>query len=194
MIPVRRSLVAVSMVAVLAAGVAAVAAARWTQPVAEADEALAGGEWERALSAYAAAQSRFDRAPALRALFARDYARVVGAELALAYRLQRFDAVTDMAQRAPEAASPHFWAGLAYFAKSRGDARPEEQSGWLMRAEEELRRAVATEPDAWDVKYDFELVSRLAAALRKAPRPPDQIMQLLRPQQRSGTKTPRHAG
>ena len=101
----------------------------------------------------------------------------------------------DIAPRAPDAAAPHFWSGLAFYAKSRGDGTPDEQFGWLSRAEEELRRAVEAEPADWDAKYDFELVTRLAAALRKSPKvPPNQLMQLLRPQPRPGTKPGRHIG
>src|SRR4029077_6749592 len=94
------------------------------------------------------------------------------------YRMQRFDEVIDRAQHAPDGAEPHFWSGLAFYAKSRGDGKPDEQFGWLARAPEELRRAVEADPADWDAKYDFELVTRLAAALRKQPHvPPNQLMQ-----------------
>jgi hypothetical protein len=182
-------------IVLLAAGVAAVAAARWTQPIADADAALARGDWDRARALYADAEARFDRLPAARELFARDYARAATAQLAIDYRQHRYDAVIDQAQRAPAAAAPHYWAGLALLAKSRGDATMEEQSGWLMRAEDELRRAVEADPADWDTKYDFELVTRLSAALRRQPRtPPDGLMQLIRPQPKPGTKRPRRVG
>ena len=101
----------------------------------------------------------------------------------------------EKAQQSPDAAAPHFWAGLAFFAKSRGDGKPEEQLGWLTRAEEELRRAVEAAPDDWDTKYDFELVTRLASALRKQPKvPPNQLMQLLRPQPRATGKPGERVG
>lgn len=183
------------MLVLLVAGAAAVAAARWTRPIAAADEALAAGDWDRALASYAIAEARFDRLPAIRQLLARDYARAVGAQLWIYYRLQRYDELIAKAQRAPDAAAPHFWSGLACFAKSRGEGTPEAQFGWLARAEEELRRAVEAAPADWDTKYDFELVTRLAAAVRKQPRvPPNQLMQLLRPQPRAGVKPGRHIG
>lgn len=195
MMSVRRSLGAALVLVLLAAGAAAVASARWLRPMAEADEALAAGDWERARAAYGVAEARFDRVPAIRQLLAREYARAVAAQLSIDYRLQRYDALIEKAQRAPDAAAPHFWAGLAFFAKSRGDGKPEAQFGWLARAEEELRRAVEAEPADWDTKYDFELVTRLATALRKQPKvPPNQLMQLLRPQPRAGARPGRHIG
>ncbi|HTM24424.1 MAG TPA: hypothetical protein VL225_04470 [Vicinamibacterales bacterium] len=186
---------AIAAIALFAAGAAALACARWTRPLADADEAAARGDWDRARASYAAAEARFDRLPAARRLLARDYARAVATQLWLDYRQQRFDELIEKAQRAPAGAAPHFWTGLAFFAKSRGEGKPDDQSGWLMRAEEELRLAVEAAPADWDTKYDFELVTRLAAALRKQPRtPPDQLMQLLRPQPRAGTRPVRRVG
>jgi tetratricopeptide (TPR) repeat protein len=194
MTPARRSVGALSVVLLLI-GATALSYARWSRPIDDGDAALARGDAEAALASYAAAADRFDAHPLLRQVFARDYARVAGARLAIEYRLERYDAVLSDAERAPAAAAPHFWSGLALFAKSRSDERPEDQNAALMRAEDELRQAVEAAPADWDAKYDFELVTRLAAALRKQPHtPPDELMQLLRPQPRSGTKPPRRVG
>jgi tetratricopeptide (TPR) repeat protein len=184
---------------VFATGAAIVASTRWTHPVAAGDAALARGDWEAAQAAYAEAESRFDRMPMARRILVRDYARAVAAQLAIAYRRHRYDEVIEKAVQAPPLAAPHFWAGLAYFAKSRGDeavtVKMEDRSGWLMRAEEELRIAVQDDPDDWSTKYDFEIATRLAAALRKQPQPPpDQLAPLLRPEPRAGTRPPRRVG
>jgi hypothetical protein len=194
MTPARRVAAALSVL-LLIAGAAAVAYARWSRAIDDGDAALARGDAETALAAYATAAERFEAHPMLRQMFARDYARIAGARLALQYRLQRYDAVLADAEGAPAAAAPHFWAGLALFAKSRSDERPEDQNAALMRAEDELRQAVEAAPADWDTKYNFELVARLAAALRKQPHtPPDELMQLLRPQPRAGTNPPRRVG
>ena len=195
MMSARRSLGAAFVLLLLVGGAAAVACGRWTRPIAEGDEALDAGRWDHALASYALAEERLDRAPALRQLMEREYARIVGAQLWINYRLERYDEVIAKAERSPETAAPHFWSGLAYFAKSRGEGKPDAQFGWLTRAEEELRRAVEADPADWDTKYDFELVTRLAAALRKQPRvPPNQLMQLLRPQPRAGARPSRRVG
>jgi tetratricopeptide (TPR) repeat protein len=191
----RQVLSAAFVIGLLAAGAAAVACARWTRPIAEADAAVAAGQWDRALASYALAQARLDRLPAARQLLARDYARAAAARLWIYHHLQRYDELLEEAQRAPEDAAPHFWSGLALLAKGRAERKPDEQIGWLNRAEEELRRAVEAAPADWDTKYDYELVARLAAALRKQPKtPPNELMQLLREPPRAAAKPGRHVG
>jgi len=195
MMSARRSLGAALVFLLLVGGALALACGRWMRPIAEADAALDAGDWDRALTSYAIAEARFDRLPLARELLARDYARAVGAQLWIYYHQRRFDELIDKAERSPEAADPHFWSGLAFFEKSRGEGKPDAQFGWLTRAEQGLRRAVEAAPDDWDTKYDFELVSRLATALRKQPKtPPNQLMQLLRPQPRAGAKPGRQVG
>lgn len=183
------------MIALLLAGGAAVGAAKWTSPIADGDAAAAARDWPRALAAYSRAEQRLDRVPALRQLFARDYDRAIAAQLWIQYNLERYDDVVERAQRAPEAAWPHFWSGLAYFAKGRTETRGDVQLALLSRAEEELRRAVEADPLDWDTKYNYELVARLAAGLRKAPKvPPNHLMQLLRQQPKISAKPTRRVG
>ena len=190
-----RFLAAALLIVVLLAGMAAVGYARWTRPIAEADQAMDQQQWGRALAAYAAAEARFDRIPATRQYLADDYTRTVANQLWLLYRMQRYDDLIEKAERSPDGAAPHFWAGLALFAKARAEAKPEAQLGWLTRAEEELRRAVEADPSDWDTKYDFELATRLASELRRNPKtPPNQLMQLLRPQPKAGAKPARRVG
>jgi len=190
-----KSIASGATVLALLAGVAALAYARWTDRVADADRAIADGQLERALAAYGQAEARFDRVGAAKRLFSADYDRVIGNQLWVLYRLERYDDTIEKADRAPDGAMPHFWSGCAFFAKARAEAKPEARLGWMSRAEEELRRAVEADPDDWDTKYDFELVTRLAAELRKQPKtPPNQLMQLLRPQPKAGAKPARRVG
>jgi tetratricopeptide (TPR) repeat protein len=190
-----RAAAAAAMVLMLAAGIAALVYARWTRPAADGARALADGRYEQALASYAEAEARFDRVAAAKEFFAADYDHVMASELWLLYRLQRFDETIDKAQRAPETALPHFWSGCAFFEKARAEDKPDPRLGWLTRAEEEFRRAVEASPDDWDTKYDFELVTKLAAELRKQPKtPPNQLMQLLRPQPKPGAKPTKRVG
>jgi tetratricopeptide (TPR) repeat protein len=190
-----RSTGAAVMAIVLLAGVAALSYARWTRPIADADAALAAGRLDEALAQYAEAEARFDRYEAARQLFATEYSRVVGNQILVLYRLGRYDETIDKAARAPEAARPHFWAGSAFFQKGRAEAKPDMRLAWFSRAEEELRRALEASPADWDAKFDFELVTRLAAELRKEPTvPPNQLMQLLRPQPKPGAKPVKRVG
>lgn len=166
----------------LVAGLAAVGYARWTHDVVHADVALAKGDVQAALTSYAAAERRFDRLPVARQLFRAEYARLIGNQLWVLYAAQRFDDVIAKAARAPEEAEPHFWTGCAFFAKAGREQDGEARVGWLARAEEEFRRALARTPHNWDTKVNFELTARVLAELKKQPKaPPPQLLQLLRP-------------
>ena len=190
-----RSLGAAAVAVVLLAGVAALSYARLTRPVADADAALADGRFEQALVSYAEAEARFNRYAPVRQIFASDYRHVMANQLWLLYRLARYDELIDKAQTAPEAAMPHFWSGCAFFEKGRAEEKADARLAWLTRAEDELRHAIEATPADWDTKYDFELVTRLAAALRKQPQtPPRQLMQLLRPQPKPGAKPVKRVG
>jgi tetratricopeptide (TPR) repeat protein len=190
-----RSLGAAAMAVVLLAGVAALSYARVTRPVADADAALADGRFEEALVSYTEAEARFNRYAPVRQIFASDYSHVMANQLWLLYRLARYDELIDKAQAAPEAAMPHFWSGCAFFEKGRAEEKADARLAWLTRAEDELRHAIEATPADWDTKYDFELVTWLAAALRKQPQtPPRQLMQLLRPQPKPGAKPVKRVG
>ena len=149
------------MVVVLLAGVLAWGYARWTHPISEADAAVSAGQYDHALAEYAAAEARFDEFPATKQIFASDYNRVVANQLWLLYRLHRYDDVIDKAQRSPEGAYPHFWAGCALFQKAQALEKPQERREMLGSAQQELRDALAAAPDDWDTKYNFEMVARL---------------------------------
>jgi len=195
MTPLVRSAAAAAMVLVLLAGCSAIAYSAWMRPAADGDAALADGRYEQALASYAGAEARFDRFAAAKELFAGDYNHLMANRLWILHRLARYDETIDTAQRAPESALPHFWSGAAFFEKARAEEKPDARLGWLSRAEEEFRRAVEAVPDDWDTKYDFELVTKLAAELRKQPKtPPNQLMQLLRPQPKPGAKPVKRVG
>jgi tetratricopeptide (TPR) repeat protein len=189
-----RAISSTLVVLLLAAGLALVGYARWTTHVTTADAALADGRLQQALAEYSLAEARFDALPAVRQIAQGEYARVVHNHLLTLYRLERYDEVIDLAQRAPAAATPSFWSACALFHKAMVEEQPDARLGFLGRAEEEFRKAIDASPDDWDTKYDFELTTRLAAELRKQPKtPPRQMMQLLRPPQ-PGVKTPRRVG
>jgi len=190
-----RSAGAVVMILVLLGGVSALGYDRWTSPISEGDRLVAEGRHEEALASYAEAEARFDKFPALKQFVPSEYSHVMANELWILYRLGKYDELIDRAARAPETAMPHFWVGCAFFEKGKAEQKPEARTGWLSRSEEELRRAVEGEPEDWDAKFDFELVTRLSAELKKQPKtPPQQLMQLLRPQPKPGAKPVKRVG
>src|SRR5262249_31766407 len=137
---------AAALAGLLVAGAAALGYARWTRPITEADAALNSGDLARALDRYRDARARFDALPPIKQIFASEYARLAANELWLLYRLQRYDETIDAAERAPEDAGPHFWAGCAFISKARAQSGSEARLGWLSRAEDEFRRAVEAAP------------------------------------------------
>jgi tetratricopeptide (TPR) repeat protein len=141
--------------------VTALAYAHWTAPVSNADAAVAAGDLDHALADYAAAEARFDQYPAAKQAFASEYNRVISNELLVLYRLGRYDDVIDKAQRAPEGADPHFWAGCALYQKAQAAQKAQDRKQILNSAQQELHDALALSPDDWDAKYDYEMVARL---------------------------------
>lgn len=184
-----------AMVLLFAGGCVAIAYARWTQPIVDADAATDRGDFVRALALYSVAETRFDSAPPLKRLMSSEYNRVVANQLWLLHRLERYEDAIEKAARAPEDANPHFWAGAACFKKGRSVVDQSERTAWLVRAQEELHRAVEAAPADWDAKFDLELAMRLNTELRRRPQtPPSELMHLLRPEPRPGAVPTRRTG
>jgi tetratricopeptide (TPR) repeat protein len=184
-----------AMVLLFAGGCAMIAYARWTQPIVDADAATDAGDFERALASYSAAEKRFDALPPVKRLLSSEYDRVVANQLWLLHRLERYEEAVDKAARAPEGANPHFWTGAACFKKGRTVVDQSTRTAWLVRAQEELRRAVDATPADLDAKYDLELAMRLNSELRRRPQtPPSELMHLLRPEPRPGAVPTKRTG
>lgn len=188
-LPRVRSLVAFVSLVALCVGLVLVLYARWTAPLARASAAAAAADQEDALAAYHAAVERFGQWPVMRRLMVGDHALGAHNELALLYRLGRYDDLIDRAPAAPAEAAPHFWAGCALFKKGAYAEDAEKQLEWLTRAEDEFKLALAAAPDDWDAKFNYELTARLTAALRPSDKSgpqqkgvPASLMRLLRPE------------
>jgi hypothetical protein len=180
-----RNLAALTLVLALLIGCTALAYAWWCRPLLAADSALAAGDIDGALAAYARAESRFRRLTVTQYLLADDYARAIHNQLALLHETAQYEAVIAKGENAPLDASPRFWTGCALFSLAAAESKPEVRLVWLSRAESEFKQALEASPDDWDAKYNYEVTSRLVEQLRKQPADePDTLMQLLRPQQR----------
>ena len=191
MLPRVRSFVVFVAVLALIAGAALLVYARWTEPQIEAAAAVATGDSARALEAYRSSTGRFKDMPVTQQILPRDFARASYNELALLYRSGNYDAVLEAADTAPPAASPHFWAGCALFAKSELEDKPEERLAWLNRAKDTFKLALAAAPDDWDTKYNYELSARLVSVLRTKPKQvPPALLQLLRPSKEGPMREP----
>ena len=184
-----------AMVLLFAGGCAMIAYARWTQPIADADAAMAAGDVGRALESYVVAERRFDAMPPLKRLLSFEYDRIIANQLRLLFHTDRNDDTVEKAARASEGANPHFWAAAACFEQGRAEQDPSARLAWFGRAQQELIKAVAAAPDDWDAKYDLELALRLTFELRRRPRtPPGDVMKLLRPDPAPGSVKTKRAG
>ncbi|MEI6669772.1 MAG: hypothetical protein WCP29_16605 [Acidobacteriota bacterium] len=183
------------MVLLFVSGCAMIAYARWTQPIADADAAMAAGDVGRALASYVEAEKQFDALPPLKRMMASEYDRVVGNQLQLLFHTDRNEETVEKAARAPEGANPHFWAAAASFEQGRVEDDPAARLLWFGRAQQELIKAVAAAPDDWDAKYDLELALRLTFEIRRRPQtPPGDVMKLLRPDPAPGSAPTKRAG
>lgn len=168
-------------------GLGLLAATAWLRPLEEGQAAAEAGRLEEALARYAAAEARFDRVPLSKQILPAAHAASQANQLRILYRLGRHDALLEKAAAGLPQAATHFWSGCALFSRAMGEVETEARIGWLSRASEEFRAALALAPDDWDIKYDYELTERLLAQLRKDPaKPPKELLQLLRPKPKQG--------
>ena len=153
------------------------------------------GDWTRALERYAAAEARFNDWPLAQRLFPATYRATLANQLAAQYRLGALDAVLEKADAIPASAASHFWAGSALFEKSKAEENADARLGFLGRATDEFKAALELRPDDWDFIYNYELARRLFDELRKKPKtPPKQLLELLRPQPKEGSKPVKRVG
>lgn len=184
-----------AMVLLFAGGCAMITYARWTQPIADAEAAMAAGDVARALESYAVAEKRFDAMPVLKRLLSFEYDRIIANQLRLLFHTDRNEDTIEKAARAPEGANPHFWAGAACFEQGRAEADPSARLAWFGRAQQELIKALDAAPDDFDTKFDLELALRLTWELRRRPQtPPGELMHLLRPVPKPGSVPTKRAG
>ena len=179
----------------LVAGAVMIWFASWTAPLVDGNAAAEAGDWARALERYQAAENNFNEWPILQRALPAAYRAVQANQLAAQYRLGTLDPLLEKADAIPATAASHFWAGSALFEKSTAEENADARLGWLGRASDEFKAALELEPDNWDVIYNYELSKRLFEELRKKPKtPPKQLLELLRPQPKEGSKPVKRVG
>ena len=182
-LPRARPIRAVLIFLGLGTGCVALALAWFMRPQLDADRAFARNDDVAALASYGEAENRFKRLGLARRLLPGPHDDAVFNQLALLYRTGNYDALLQKAAAAPAAAGSHFWAGTTLLRKALGEKDPDAQLAWLERSEQELALALATHPDDWDTKFNYEMAARLVARLRQEPeKRPGPLLQLLRPQ------------
>lgn len=188
------SVVVLSVLA-LVAGIALLLAAFWLAPFATAEAADRGGNLDDALKYYAASEKRFEAVPATKRVLPTVFDASQANQVRVLYLMSQFDAAIEKAGSSGATHGVHFWTGCSLFQKAHLEEKDEARLGWLSRAEEEFHKALEIAPDDWDTRYNYELTRRLLAELRKQPKtPPKQMMQLLRPQPKTGNQPAKRIG
>lgn len=175
---------AASVLAVLAlvCGLALMAIATWSRPLAEAASAARGRKSELALERYATMEARFDGLPVAKQILPSAYGGSIANQLRIEYGLGNYDRVIEKAALSPSTAAIHFWAGCALFEKARAEEKREQRVTFLNRAEQEFRKVLERAPEDWDAKFNYEVTRHLLAELRQDRTPPaEKLVPLLRP-------------
>src|SRR5262245_36765586 len=97
-------------VVALLAGIAFVGIGQWSRPLVEAAQAGESGDYGRALEGFAQAEKRFNQVPTVKQVLPTAYDTSIANQLALLYRLRKFDELIDKAATSPDVAATHFWA------------------------------------------------------------------------------------
>jgi hypothetical protein len=163
----RRFAVSVLALAVVAASFALLSYSRWAYEITKGNRALAAEDYpaaERAYSAAAASALTNVRSTWRRLVFNR--ARSL-------YAMREYDAMERMLEaataRVPALAEDpeyHFWMGNVQYRKAIAETDKDALRAALERASDSFRLGLASAPDDWDLKYNYELTARLLAGMR----------------------------
>jgi tetratricopeptide (TPR) repeat protein len=148
--------------------------ANWLRGIAGGNRALSSGDAAGARQMYDAAARRIGLLPLPGKLLPDGYRELVFNRVRALYAEDRDDVLTRFLEaeaavtpRLADDAEYHFWLGNVQFRKALAQKEKQQTQSGLQQAVESYRRALATSPDDWDIKYNYELSARLLERLRK---------------------------
>ena len=148
---------------------AACAGAAWLlAPVLAGQQAVASGRLEDGLQRFAVADARLSWLPAGRRLLPALADLIVGEQLAAMYGLHQYDQVIDKAGVAASATA-QFWAGCALFVKADVDVSDRNRLNWMTESQQAFRAAMEGDHADFDARFNYELVGRVIAGMKKDP-------------------------
>jgi len=165
-------------VTVLALAVAAVSFAllsysRWTHEIADANRALAAENYPAAERAYSGAYALAEHSLFPLIKIQSTWRRLVFNRARALYAMKQYDAVDRMLEaastRVPALADDpeyHFWTGNVQYRQAIAETDKEALRSKLERTSDSFRAGLASAPDDWDLKYNYELTARLLAGMR----------------------------
>lgn len=142
--------------------------AYWLYQVEKGDEALRGGDADRAIEIYQETEALFARVPWLAYLLRDDYQKLTFNQVRVFYlRGQSDEAIEKLEEgslRAPflaETGEYFFWAGNILVRKALQTQDRAESLDLLKEALEIYQKGLVLRPGDWDLKYNYELVKYL---------------------------------
>jgi tetratricopeptide (TPR) repeat protein len=158
------------VIGVLLLSVALVGYGAWLLQLERGARAADRGDVDAAANIYASAERPFTRISALAWLLPDQYSRSVFPQVALLYRRGKTKDATAKLEQAgvaapalSERAEFAFWSGNVLLRQAMDEEDPDLIMKNLYAAGEHYRKALATVPDDWDLKYNYELVQYLIA-------------------------------
>jgi tetratricopeptide (TPR) repeat protein len=126
------------------------------------------GDIEAAARIYARAEKPFDFAPWLSRILGEEYKNVSLRQVGILYEqdqtdeaFKKLEQITTTAPSLAESGEYSFWTGNLLFRRALQTKDPEASVNAAKAALSEYQKGLAAQPDDWDLKYDFELVSQI---------------------------------
>ena len=137
----------------------------WLFQIRRGNHALRKGDTQRAAELYEAAEAPFRRFPPLARVLRNDYQKLVFNHAGTLYTMGKYDMLIEKlekeAARVPfldEAGEYSFWTGNVLLRRATQSEDPKIMVKNLNAAISIYRKGLETQPDDWDLKYNYELV------------------------------------
>lgn len=169
----RRFAVSVLALAVVAVSFTLLSYSRWAYEIAQGNRALTVEDYPAAERAYRAAVARAEHSLFPLTNLRSTWRRLVFNRARSLYAMKQYDAVERTieaaAARVPAVAEDpeyRFWMGNVQYRQAIAETDKNALRAALERASDSFRLGLASAPDDWDLKYNYELTARLLAGMR----------------------------
>jgi len=170
----RRLVWLIVVLIVLAVSVLALEYSSWLRAIEESNRALESGNVTAALEGYDKAQRAVALLPSPTTLLPTGYRQLIYNRARALYLAQRQDelarfleAESAIVPQLADDAEYQYWMGNIQFTKALGQKEKQQVQSGLQQAAESYHRALSASPEDWDIKYNYELSSRLLEGLRR---------------------------
>ena len=133
-----------------------------------AQKALRRGDSAQAMEVYARMEAPFHKVPWLADLFKDDYKHLSFNQVSILYSqgknqeaLAKLEQLPAHAPALTESSDYSFWMGNLLFRRAVESKDPETSVNALKTAMSEYQRGLASQPDDWDLKFNYELVRNI---------------------------------